>query len=168
MNAVLAPTLAWTLAMLCFLAGLVGVWVPVLPGLPIMALGALAFKFLLPAQLSWFTVVVFLLMACAGYALDAAALHWSATRLGAGRAGTRGALVGGVVGLFFGLPGLLLGPFLGATGSELAFARRPLGAAAKAGLGATLGIFAGALGKFLLGCGLVMLFLVDAIWIHGW
>jgi uncharacterized protein YqgC (DUF456 family) len=163
----LAPVLAWTLAALCFLAGLAGTWLPILPGLPVMALGALAFKLLQPDRLSWFTVLLFALVAAAGYGLDVAATHWSARRMGAGKAGTRGALAGGLVGLFFGLPGVLLGPFLGATLGELAFARRPFREATKAGLGATLGIFAGALGKFLLGLGLVALFLVDSLWVHG-
>ncbi len=158
---------AWTVAGLCFLAGLLGVWLPLLPGLQIMAFGALAFKLLEPGRLSWFTVSVFILVAVGGYALDLAATRWSAARFGAGKAGTRGALVGGLVGLCFGLPGLLLGPFLGAALGELAFARRPLRPAAKAGLGATLGIFAGAFGKFLLGLGLVALYLVDTLWFHA-
>ncbi|HJU82981.1 MAG TPA: DUF456 domain-containing protein [Holophagaceae bacterium] len=158
---------AWIVAGLCFLAGLLGVWLPLLPGLPVMALGALVFKLLQPDRLSWFTVAVFLLVALAGYVLDVAATRWSAARFGAGRAGLRGALLGGLLGLFFGLPGILLGPFLGAVLGELAFARRPLRPALKAGLGATLGIFAGAFGKFLLGLGLVTLYLLDALWIHG-
>ena len=154
---------AWTLASLCFLAGLLGVWIPVLPGLPLMALGALAFKLILPGQISWFTVAVFGLVALVGYGLDVAATHWSAKRMGAGKAGTRGALIGGIVGLFFGPAGVLLGPFLGAAACELAFPRRPLGEALKAGVGAALGILAGALGKFLLGLGLVALFILDVL-----
>ncbi len=163
MSPVLAAPLAWTLALLCFLAGLVGVWLPVVPGLPIMALGALAFKLLQPERLAWFTVILCALVALAGYCLDVAATHRSAKKLGAGKAGTRGALAGGILGLCFGLPGILLGPFIGAALGELAFARRPFTEAMKAGLGATLGIFAGALGKFLLGLGLVTVFLVDVL-----
>jgi hypothetical protein len=34
-----------------------------------------------------------------------------------------GAVIGGIVGLFFGIPGILLGPFLGAVAGELSLQR---------------------------------------------
>jgi hypothetical protein len=48
--------------------------------------------------------------------------------------------------MFFSLPGLILGPFLGATAFELA-GGRPWQESGRAGLGATLGLLAGAIGK---------------------
>ncbi len=65
-----------------------------------------------------------------------------------------GAVIGAVAGLFFGLPGILLGPFTGAFLLEH-FGGRPVKEAAKAGLGALLGLAAGAVGQFV--CGLVMI-----------
>jgi uncharacterized protein YqgC (DUF456 family) len=62
-----------------------------------------------------------------------------------------GSVVGGLVGLFFGLPGILLGPFAGAVMGEL-IARRSLrqdslAQAGRAGLGAWIGFIVGTLGK---------------------
>jgi hypothetical protein len=61
---------------------------------------------------------------------------------GASRWGVIGALVGGLVGLFFGLPGVILGPLVGAAVME--FAKNPDAArAARAGIGTLLGFLAG-------------------------
>ena len=163
----LGPAAAWTLALLCFCVGLVGVWLPLVPGLLLMALGATAFKVLQPERLSWITVALFLLGAGLGLVLDLAVSGWAAKKAGAGKAGARGALIGAIVGLFFGLPGVLLGPPLGALLGEWLVRRQPFKQAFKAAMGAVLGLFAGALGKFLIGWGLVLLFVLDAIWIHG-
>ena len=162
-----APWLAWTIALLCFTVGLLGVWLPLVPGIVLMALGAVIFKVLQPDRLSWITVGLFLLGAALGQAMDFLATAWAAKKAGAGKAGSRGALLGAIVGIFFGLPGVLLGPPLGALLGEWLMRRQPFRQAAKAAAGAVLGLFAGALGKFILGWGLVAVFLVDAIWIHG-
>jgi uncharacterized protein YqgC (DUF456 family) len=163
----LAPVLAWTAALLCFTLGLLGVWLPLVPGLPLMALGATLFKVLQPDRLSWITVILFVLGAILGQVMELVASGWAAKKAGAGKAGARGALLGALLGLFFGLPGVLLGPPLGALMGEWIVRKQPFKQAFKAALGAVLGLFAGALGKFLLGWGLVVIFFVDVFWIHG-
>ena len=163
----LGPAAAWILVLLCFVAGLLGVWLPLVPGLPLMALGAVLFKVLQPDRLSWITVGLFALGAVLGQAMELLASGWAARKAGAGKAGARGALLGALFGLFFGLPGVLLGPPLGALIGEWLVRRQPFRQAARAALGAVLGLFAGALGKFLLGGGLVLVFLLDALWFHG-
>ena len=162
-----APALAWILALLCFTAGLLGVWLPLVPGLPLMALGATLFKVLQPDRLSWITVAVFVLGAILGQVMELMASGWAAKKAGAGKAGSRGAIIGALVGLFFGLPGVLLGPPIGALLGEWLVRRQPFKRAAKAAMGAVIGLFAGAFGKFLLGWGLVMILLMDVFWIHG-
>ncbi len=153
--------LGWILGALLLLIGFLGAWLPVLPGLPVMVLGALAIKLLVPGVLSWWTIVVFALTALVALGLDALATALTSRMAGAGRAGIAGALAGGFVGLFFGLPGILLGPFLGASLAELA-TRRPWKEALKAGAGAALGFLVGAVGKGLLGAFLLVWFVVDA------
>lgn len=152
----------WVLGILLLLTGFVGAWLPALPGMPLMVLGALTVKLLVPGVLSWWTVAVFALTALVALALDAAATALTSRLAGAGRPGILGALAGGLVGLFFGLPGLLFGPFLGAFFAELGIARRPAGEALKAGGGAALGFLVGAVGKGLLGLFLLAWFAVDA------
>ncbi|HXC17216.1 MAG TPA: DUF456 domain-containing protein [Holophagaceae bacterium] len=163
----ITPTFAWVVTLLCFTIGLLGVWLPLVPGLPLMALGATLFKMLQPERLSWITVILFILGAILGQVMELMASGWAAKKAGAGKAGARGALIGALAGLFFGLPGVLLGPPLGALLGEWVIRKQPFKRAAKAAVGAVIGLFAGALGKFILGWGLVLIFLVDAIWIHG-
>ncbi len=127
-----------------------------------MAAGALVGKLWLPGILSWWTVALFILSALVGLVLDFLVTVYASRKAGATRAGTVGALLGGIIGLFFSLPGLLLGPFLGAVLAEGLISRRRLGEAMRAGVGAGLGFLAGTLGKGLLAVGLVLLFLIDA------
>jgi len=63
------------------------------------------------------------------------------------------------VGIAFGPLGILLGPFIGAVVGELS-ARRSLGDAGRAGLGAALGFIVGAAVKVGLGFTMVGLFVL--------
>jgi uncharacterized protein YqgC (DUF456 family) len=73
-----------------------------------------------------------------------------------------GAIVGGIVGLFFSLPGIILGPFVGATLFEM-LGDKELKQAAKAGAGAVLGLALGAIGKSALCVIMILLFAVNVI-----
>lgn len=158
------PWLTWTLSLLCLLVGFAGAILPGLPGLPLMAVGAVLVKVFLPGTLSWLTLAVFLLTAALGLVLDFLLTAYASRKAGATRPGTVGALVGGLAGLCFALPGLLLGPFIGAFLGELVVSRRPPDEALKAGLGAGLGFLAGTVGKGLLALGLLLLFVLD-VWV---
>ena len=82
-----------------------------------------------------------------------------AKRFGASPRAVTGALIGGVVGLFFGLPGVLLGPFAGAVIGELSV-RSDLNAATRAGFGAALGLLVAAVAKIALAFTMIGVFLV--------
>ncbi len=85
-----------------------------------------------------------------------------ARKLGATWRGVTGALLGTIIGLFFGLPGLLLGPFVGAVLLELTGGRR-WKEATRAGLGATLGLLLGAVGKLACCLASMALFTVNVV-----
>jgi uncharacterized protein YqgC (DUF456 family) len=155
------PLLGWVLSLLLLSVGFLGVWVPAIPGLPLMALGVFVHKLMVPGVLSWWTVGVFALVALLGFVFDFAATAITSRRAGATKAGVWGAIAGGLVGLFFGLPGLLLGPMVGAALGELVLSRRSPGEAIKAGMGAALGLLVGSLGKGLMALFLVGLFVLD-------
>ena len=106
--------LGWALSLVLLGVGFLGVWLPAVPGLALMALGAFVHKLLVPGVLSWWVVAVFAFVAALGFGFDFAATAITSRRAGATKAGVWGAVVGGLVGLFFGLPGLLLGPVAGA------------------------------------------------------
>ena len=87
-----------------------------------------------------------------------------ATAAGARRFGTSwwgvlGAVAGTLAGLAFGLPGLLVGPFLGAFAAEL-IARRDVGQAGRAGVGAWLGLLLGTAARLGLVLAMVGIFVV--------
>ena len=160
-----APSVAWVAWPICILllvVGFLGAFLPILPGLPLMALGVGIHKLLLPDVLSWWTVALFIVTAVLAYALDIAATAFTAKLAGASKAGIFGALLGGIIGLFFALPGLILGPFIGAFLGEWIVSKRVFKQALKCGAGAALGLIAGAFGKGLLGLFLIAVFLLDA------
>lgn len=76
---------------------------------------------------------------------------------GAGKLAVRGALVSSIIGIFFSLPGLILGTFIGAAAGEL-IDRRNMLQAGKAGLGTLLGLVVGT--AFKIGCAVSILFIL--------
>lgn len=153
---------AWLICLLCLLVGFLGVFLPIIPGLPLMALGVVIHKLLLPNVLSWWTVALFLVTAVLAYALDIAATAFTTKWAGASKAGIYGALLGQIIGLFFALPGLILGPFIGAFLGEWLVSKQAFKQALRSGTGAALGLIASNLGKGLLGLFLIVVFLLDA------
>jgi uncharacterized protein YqgC (DUF456 family) len=86
-----------------------------------------------------------------------------ARKLGATWRGVAGALIGGILGLFLGPWGILIGPFIGALTFEM-MGGRQFEEASKAGFGALLGIVAGTLGKFICAIAMASLFAANIIW----
>jgi hypothetical protein len=68
-----------------------------------------------------------------------------------------GAIAGGIVGLFFGPFGVLIGPIVGAIGVELLY-RHDVKIALKSGTGAVLGVFLGVVAKLSISVIMVGLF----------
>ena len=144
--------LLWfALAALLVVLGIVGLLLPVLPGTPLLLAGLVLAAWTEGfAHVGWGTLALLGAIAFLGYFIDFAAGAFGAKRFGASRAGIAGAAVGALVGLFFGLPGVLLGPFVGAVAGELLVARRNPEAAERAGVGAALGLAFGAAAKLAL------------------
>ena len=72
-----------------------------------------------------------------------------------------GAFIGAIVGIFFSLPGLLIGPIVGAVAGELIGGKR-LVDAGRAGWGTLLGNLAALIGKLVIAFAMVGWFLVAA------
>lgn len=67
---------------------------------------------------------------------------WGAKKFGASAAAVWGAFIGTLVGLFFGIPGIILGPFIGAMLGQLLSGSK-LPHAAKVGVELRIGIVVG-------------------------
>src|SRR5262249_41504775 len=97
----------------------------------------------------WFTLSVLGILCALALSIDFVASLLGAKRVGASTRALWGALLGTFAGLFFGLPGLLLGPFIGAVVGELSTGRE-LAHATRVGIGTWLGLLFGTLAKLAL------------------
>ena len=128
-----------TLAVVMVIVGLIGVVMPALPGhmliLAGLIVGAWANGF---TRVGAWTLVVLGIIALASYGVDFVAVALGAKRLGASPRAMTGAALGTIAGLFFGLPGVIVGPFVGAVIGELT-TNRDFAKAGKAGVAAWIG-----------------------------
>lgn len=129
------------LTVTCLIAlGLLGTLLPILPG-TVLAFGGIVLHkaWVGEASVPWSFVLFALLLTVLTLLVDAWGSWWGARRFGASWKGAMGAVLGGLGGLvFFGLPGLLMGPILGAILFELLDCRSAP-EATRAGLGTLLG-----------------------------
>jgi hypothetical protein len=135
---------------LALVAGLAGVVLPVLPGSALLVAGALlvgwADGF---TRVSGWTVAACAVIGGVIWAVDLAAGVLGAKAFGASKWAVIGSGVGLVVGLFLGLPGIVLGPAIGALVFE--YLRNPnFERALTAGAGAFVGFVLGSIVKVAL------------------
>lgn len=144
--------------------GVLGTFLPVLPGLGLMwCVAALygwfeGFQRITPGYLAVMGVLVAIAMVGEHYARA-----WGARKFGGSRSGAWGAVIGSILGLFFLPIGLFLGPFLGAVLGELITGRQGK-EAMRAGLGSMIGVLAGTLGNFTVGLIMFLTFLFRMFW----
>ena len=144
---VTAEILMWVLAGALVLAGLAGTVLPVLPGAPLIFAGLLLAAWIDDFQrVTWVTLLVLGLLTLASMATDFIATALGARRVGATRLAVIGALVGTVVGLLFGIPGLIFGPFIGAVVGEL-MSHGGVQQASRVGVATWLGLIFGTIAK---------------------
>lgn len=140
----------WLLAGLLVAAGIAGTVLPLLPGAPLVFLGLLTAAWIDGFQrVGWVTLALLALLALFSFAIDLWAARHGARRVGASGLAVCGAVLGSVAGLFFSLPGVVLGPFVGAFAGEY-LARRNLRQAGRAGLGTWLGLLLATAGRLAL------------------
>jgi uncharacterized protein YqgC (DUF456 family) len=156
---------AFVLTLLIMLFGLVGTILPVVPGLPIMWVGAMIYALLTGFEkIGWTYLIIFGVLTIAIQGLDYLANLYGAKKMGASGWGILGAFLGMVVGLVTGgLLGLLLGPFVGAVLGEILIGRKTTSQALKAGVGTFLGLLGGTLVKFAVGCAMLGVFLWNVL-----
>ena len=149
-------TLLYVLGAIALVLGLAGVVLPGLPGSLFLVGGVVLIGWAGDfAVVGWGTIAVAAVLGIAIAAVDWLAGIMGARAFGASKWAMLGGAVGLLVGIFFGLPGVLLGPAVGAFAFELV--KDPnLKQAAKSGVGALLGFVVGSVVKvafafFLLG-----------------
>jgi len=157
-----SSVLLWLLGALLMLVGFAGTLLPLLPGIPLMLVGmiiaAWADDF---TRIGWVTLTILALLTALSLLVELAAAALGAKRVGASREAIAGAALGTVLGFFMGLPGLILGPFVGALAGEL-MARRDAARAVHVGIGAWVGFLVGTIAK------LAVAFMMLGVFLAAW
>ncbi len=160
----MADIIIWIITVLCFVAGVVFLFVPIIPGTVIAYAGVVIFAIYDDfAHFSAATLVILGIIAGLGLIIDNLLNLVGAKAFGASRAGLWGVFIGGIVGGFLLFPvGLLIGPFIGALVAEI-LGGRTRKEALKAGTGAFIGYLAGIAAKLVLWGLIVGWFLIKVV-----
>jgi hypothetical protein len=150
--------LLWVGAVALVVAGIAGIVLPALPGTVLifagLLIGAWADGF---SRVGWPTLLVVGLLGVATHLVDFFAASWGTSRVGATPRAAIGAALGTVAGLFFGLPGIIVGPFVGAALGELTV-HNDYRRAGKVGFAAWIGFIAGTAVKVGLAFAMIAIF----------
>src|SRR5439155_1756030 len=118
----------WLFPTVLFAVGLIGTVLPVFPGTTIILAGAVIHRMMLGPEKSvgWRSIVLLVLLTVATYALDFLSGYFGAKYFGATKWGMFGAILGALIGVFFGILGLFVWPVIGAIVGEF-IAGEPFG-----------------------------------------
>lgn len=112
-------TILLIIGALLIIAGLIGAFLPVVPGLPFSYLALLIIQYLYaPFSLTFLLVWAFIVI-MVGFVLDNVIPAWGTKKFGGSSYGVTGSMVGLVAGLFFPPLGFVFGPLIGAFLGEL-------------------------------------------------
>ncbi|MGI5902204.1 MAG: DUF456 domain-containing protein [Desulfitobacteriia bacterium] len=142
-------TFALIVAIIFFIAGLIGTVLPVLPGVSLILAGMLIYGIMtgfVSLDFRFFLVQIILFLFV--FSLDYLASALGARHFGGSKKTALGAVIGTILGLLFlGPLGILVGPFAGSLAVEL-LSKKSLKQAVRAGLGTIVGLLGGLVIKY--------------------
>ena len=151
----------WIVAAALVVIGLAGTILPALPGVLLVFAGLIIAAWIGDFQkIGWPTLTILAVLTALAIAADFIATLLGAKRAGASKLALAGAAIGSIVGLFFGLLGIFVFPFVGAVVGEL-IARQRLNQAARVGVATWLGMLLGALAKLSLAITMLGVFFIS-------
>lgn len=135
---------------LLMLLGIVGSFLPVLPGPITSWFGLLLLHLTNAIPTNWTFLGITLVVAVLVFVMDYIIPAIGTKRFGGSKYGIYGTTIGLIIGLIFMGPfGIIIGPFVGALIGELAFANKDTESAFKAAFGSFLGFLFSTLLKFI-------------------
>lgn len=147
------------------IGGVLGSFLPVIPGPPTSWLGLLLLHLTTKVATNWnflgITLAIAIVVTIADYVIPAIGTK----KFGGSKYGVWGSTIGLIVGLVFTPVGMILGLFLGALIGELMYDSTDLKKAFKASLGSVLGFFLSTGIKLVLGV-VYFWFFVEGVWLH--
>jgi uncharacterized protein len=149
----------YVIAVVLVAIGLAGVVLPALPGAMLILVGlivaAWADGFM---RVGMWPLIAIAVLGIGSYGIDFVATALGAKKLGASTRAMVGAGLGTLLGLFAGIPGLIIGPFLGAVIGELTV-NRDVAKAGRAGVAAWIGFLLGTAVKVAVAFLMIAIFL---------
>jgi len=125
------------------LLGIIGSFLPVLPGPPLSYLGLLLLQLLPESPFSNKFLLIYAGLTLLVTVVDYVVPVYGSKKMGATKYGIWGSTIGLLLGIFFFPPfGIILGPFLGAVAGELIHGKK-MNDALRSGFGAFIGFLTG-------------------------
>jgi len=144
------------------IVGILGSFLPVLPGVPISWIGLLVLHLAPSIQMNYWLLGITLVIAILIYALNLVIPAMGTKRFGGSKAGMIGATIGLVIGLIAPIPfGVLIGPFVGAFIGEI-INKSNSKSALRAAFGSFIGFLASSFMEFIIAFGFLILYIYKA------
>ena len=105
------------------------------------------------------TLLLLAVLTALTYLIEFVASALGVRKFGGSNRAMWGTVLGGFIGMFFSIPGIILGPLVGAILGELSL-QRTLDQASRAGFGTVIGLALGVAGKLAIGMTMIGLFLI--------
>lgn len=158
-------TLIQLVSIILLILGILGTFIPVLPGLLLSLCGLLIYKFGTEAPLSMFYVWIFVFLTAVSVVLNYVIPARTNRKYGGTRWGSVGSFIGTIAGMFFiPLPfGFLIGMFLGVFLGELLHDASDKKKAWNSTKGAFIGFLYGTGFNFIVGLAMFLVVLIDIL-----
>lgn len=139
-----------SIGLICMIVGILGSFLPILPGPPISWIGLLLLFCTDAVPMNYWTLGVTLVIAVGVAILDYVIPAQGTKRFGGSNYGIWGTNIGLIVGLLAPIPlGFIIGPFVGAFVGELIYNAKDKKRAFKAATGSFIGFLASTFMKFV-------------------
>lgn len=151
------------LGLICSILGLLGSFLPALPGAPLSWIGLLLLYLTDYVENNYWVLGITLLLTIIVSILDYTIPAQGTKKFGGTKYGVWGTNIGLIIGLFFPPIGFIIGLFVGAFIGELIYNSQDKKGALKAATGAFIGFLVSSFMKFMICLSFLILFLFVAI-----
>ncbi|UOE39018.1 DUF456 domain-containing protein [Chryseobacterium oryzae] len=152
------------LSIVLLILGILGTFLPILPGLVLSLAGLLIYKYGTDADLSMIYIWAFLILTLASVVLNYVIPAKTTKKYGGTRWGSIGSVIGTIVGMFLPIPlGFLVGMFAGVFIGELLHDSKDFTKAWKSTKGAFIGFIYGTGFSFVVGVAMFLVVVLNVI-----
>ncbi len=152
------------LCLILLFLGILGTFLPILPGLLLSICGLLIYKFGTDSDLSMIYIWAFVILTIASVILNYVIPAKTNQKYGGTRWGSIGSIIGTIVGIFLPIPlGFLVGMFAGVFIGELLHDSKDINKALKSTKGAFIGFIYGTGFSFVVGVAMFLVVVLDML-----